>query len=73
MFDVRRSFPPRSPSPASEKPPQPSAGKWNCASCRFDVNSRALTPFIGFTQLDADQTFEIQSEQHFIDLVRGEA
>jgi hypothetical protein len=37
------------------------------------VNSRALTPFIGFTQLDADQTFEIQSEQHFIDLVRGEA
>ena len=28
---------------------------------------------IGFAQLEAGQTVEIQSEQHFIDLVRGDA
>lgn len=28
---------------------------------------------IGFIQLEAGQTVEIQSEQHFIDLVRGDA
>lgn len=30
---------PRSPSPASEKPPLLSAGKWNCASCPLELNS----------------------------------
>lgn len=28
---------------------------------------------IGFTQREAGQTVEIQSEQHFIDFVRGDA
>lgn len=28
---------------------------------------------IGFAQLEAGQTVEVQSEQHFIDLVRGKA
>lgn len=28
---------------------------------------------IGFAQLEAGQTVEIQSERHFIDLVRGDA
>ena len=28
---------------------------------------------IGFTQLEAGQTEEVQSEQHLIDLVRGDA
>ena len=28
---------------------------------------------IGFAQLEAGQTVEIQSKQHFIDLVRGDA
>lgn len=28
---------------------------------------------IGFPQLEAGQTVEVQSEQHFIDLVRGKA
>lgn len=28
---------------------------------------------IGFAQLEAGQTVEVDSEQHFVDLVRGEA
>jgi antitoxin ParD1/3/4 len=28
---------------------------------------------IGFAQLEAGQTVEVESEQHFIDLVRGKA
>ena len=28
---------------------------------------------IGYAQLQADQTIEVKSEQHFIDLVRGSA
>ena len=28
---------------------------------------------IGFAQLEAGQTVEVKSEQHFVDLVRGEA
>ncbi len=55
------------PAKSSAKP----SANLSCATKR--TNGPAREAAIGFVQLEAGQTVEIQSKQHFIDLIRSEA